>query len=753
MTVMDVSLSDKDLYAFGSFVLDPLKRSLLREGEPVPLSPKVFDTLLYLVEHADRLLDKDELLDAVWPGRVVEENNLSHNISLLRKALNDDDALDRCIVTSPGRGYRFTATLRRVPRVAYPEENTASTDGETIQVVGDRNPAQPPVRSPLRWRRTMWAGAFVLLSMSVVLIYFAATRFFPEPAPRASVAVLPFENLSREKNNEYFVAGVQDLILTKLADIDGLKVVSRTSTRNYPNHPDDLETVARQLGVATILEGSVQKAGNQVLINVQLVDASSDSHIWAGAFTRTLDNVFGVEGEVAEQVAAALQAKLSPAESASLAAMPTRNEAAYDLFLRAEYLFSKGAIDIDFESLKAAIPLYRQAVKHDPNFALAWARLSFNESLLAWFGGGGEDLKQLVRLARADAERALQLQPDLSTAHLAIGYSDYYGRRDYAAALKAFAEALRLKPNEVDALAAQGYVQRRLGRFGDAIASLQQALALDPRNSALAQQAGMAYLFAGRYPDAEKAFQRASALDPDDHYAKVWYAQAIELGTGDIPRALAAVQGDDPALKGMRVTLLTDARKYREALELLDTIPDTVDNFNAGGKALIQANLYRLMGDKVHARPLYEQALSHARANLEVQQGTEFSSAWGAVAAAELGLGHTTEGLAAIAKAQAIAGEVKDQVTGSDFRLDIARLYAEAGRPDLAVPLLTQALAMPGIGAYYSPIWLWLDPVWDPIRGDSRFQALLSRYARYKPAATHSTATIASLRIPASNGP
>jgi TolB-like protein/DNA-binding winged helix-turn-helix (wHTH) protein len=730
---MDISLTDKGLYAFGSFTLDPLKRVLLRDGVPVPLSPKVFDTLLYLVEHADRLLDKDELLDAVWPGRVVEENNLTHNISILRKAFSRDGTLDRCIVTSPGRGYRFTAALRRVPRAAYPGETTAPADGGAVQIAGDGNPAPPPAASPRRWRRMAWAAAFVLLPLTAVLIYLATARFAHAPATRASVAVLPFENLSNDKNNEYFVAGVQDLILTKLADIGGLKVVSGTSTRNYPSRPDDLETVARQLGVATILEGSVQKDGNQVLINVQLIDASTDSHIWAGAFTRTLDNIFGVEGEVAEQVAAELQAKLSPAESASLAAMPTRNEAAYDLFLHAEYLFNKGIIDIDFTSLKSAIPLYRQAVEHDPDFALAWARLSFNESLLAWFGGGGEDVMQLVRLARADAERAVQLQPDLSTAYLAVGYSDYYGHRDYAAALKAFAEALTLKPNDVDALAAQGYVERRLGRFGDAIASLQQALSLDPRNSALVQQLGMAYLFAGRYPDAEKAFQRALALDPDDHYARIWYAQAIELGTGDIPRALAAVQGNDPALKGVRVTLLTDARKYREALELLNTIPDTVDNFNAGSKALIQANLYRLMGDSIHARPLYEQALSHARAQLDVRQGTEFSNAWGVVAAAELGIGHTKAGLAAIAMAQAIAGKVKDQVTGSDSKLDIAQLYAEARRPDLAVPVLTQALAMPGIGAYYSPMWLWLDPVWDPIRGDPRFQALLKQYGQYRP--------------------
>ncbi len=744
MRDMDISLADKGLYVFGSFVLDPAKRKLLRDGVMVPLSPKVLDTLLYLVEHADRLLDKDELLSAVWPGRIVEENNLSHNISLLRKVFSGDDTLDRCIVTSPGRGYRFTAALQRVPRTACPGGITAPGDGEGIRAADDEDGPTSPARSLQLWWRNAWTGALILLPLTGLLIYLAAARFAPAPAAaRASIAVLPFENLSHDKNDEYFVAGMQDLILTKLADIDGLKVVSHTSTLNYPSHPDDLETVARQLDVANILEGSVQRAGNQVLINVQLVDAKTNSHIWARAFTRTLGNVFDVEGDVAGQVAAALQARLSPAESARLNAVPTRSEAAYDLFLRAEYLFNQGITNTDFASLKAAIPLYRRATGQDPTFALAWARLSFNESLLASYGGGGMDVKRLDQQARADAEHALNLRPDLAAARLAIGYCAYYGRGDYAAALQAFTAALKLKPNDADAFAAQAYVERRMGRFDDAIASLQQALSLDPRNSALAHELGMTYLGVSRYPDAKNAFQRALALDPNNRNAKIWYAQAIELGTGDIPRALAAVQGDDPGLKYMRVTLLTDARRYREALELLDTIPDTADNFGAGGRALDEAYLYRLLGDNVRARALYAQALPRVRAQLTVQQGIQLSGAWQAVAGVELGLGHTAQGLAAIAKAQAIVNEVPDQTAGPDFMLGIARFYARAGRPDLAVPVLSQALAMPGVGTYYSPMWLWLDPVWDPIRSDRRFQALSQHYAKYKPG-TYTAAPAAS---------
>ncbi len=599
-------------------------------------------------------------------------------------------------------------------------------------------------------------------SISVVVVILAAVSGFfafrfsvlhaqsGEPVATAqvaskSIAVLPFENLSADKNNEYFVAGMQDLILTKLADIEDLKVIARTSTAEYASHPENLTQIGQQLGVATILEGSVQKAGNQVLINVQLIDVKTDEHIWAQAYTRTLDNVFGVEGEVADKIATALNAKLSPAETATLATVPTKNREAYDLFLRAEYQANKANINYDTASMKAAIPLYRQTVEQDPSFALAWARLSVIESELAWFGGGGLDVKQLNRQARADAERALQLQSDLAAAQLALGYNEYWGRGDYDAALKYFAAALKLKPNDADALEAQGYVQRRQGRFDDAIASLQQALALDPRNSALTFDLGETYMMVNRYADAENALQHALALDPNNSNAETRYSNAILFSTGDIPDALAAAQGDDPALKRQRVTLLIYQRKYREALTLLDSIPDTPDNFRRGnGKTQQQADLYWLMGDMAHARPLYAQALPIARAQLAVQQGITLALVWNAIADDELGFGHSAEGLEALARSQAIINKSVDQSYRPVYTESNATLYAQAHRADLAVPLLAKALASPGIGDAYSPVMLWLDPAWDPIRHDPRFQALLQQYAKYKPAAIPVTVPVAS---------
>lgn len=556
--------------------------------------------------------------------------------------------------------------------------------------------------------------------------------------PAKSIAVLPFENLSPDKNNAYFASGMQDLILTKLAGIGELKVISRTSTDRYASHPTDLKIIAQQLGVATILEGSVQKAGNEVLINVQLVDPRTDAHIWAKSYQRTLDNVFGVEGEVAEKVAAALKAKLSPNETKRLATGLSADPAANDLFLRAEYYANRGNVDFDTASWKAAIPLYRKAIRKDPRFALARARLATTESTLAQFGGGGEDVKQLRTDARAQAEQALALAPDLPTAYVALGYNEYHGKGDYAAALKNFTKALKLHPNDADALEARGYVLRRQGHFDAAIDSFRRALAVDPRNSRVAAQLGFTYMMLSNYPEAERILRRALALDPNNVFAQSRYVSTILYGSGNLARALTAARGNDATLQFQQIRLLTFQHRYHAALAVLDSIPNTTENFPFGNsKQLQKADLYHLMGDTARAQPLYRQVLPEVRAQLAAQTGDDFnlSFAWSLVSDVELGLGHTAAGLTAIGKSQALFERAGHDPLNLAIIPVNAGLYAQAGRADLAVPLLAKALATPGMGAYFSPAMLWLDPVWDPIRNDPRFQALLGKYARYKPPA------------------
>jgi tetratricopeptide (TPR) repeat protein len=559
---------------------------------------------------------------------------------------------------------------------------------------------------------------------------------------------------------------VQDLILTKLADIGDLKVIARTSTAKYASHPDDLKAIGRQLGVASILEGSVQKQGKQVLINVQLIDADSQSHLWAQDYTRTLDNVFGVEGEVAEKIANALDAKLSSADAARLTAVPTRNEAAYDLFLRAEYQTNQAELGGGNPlRLAAAIPLYRQAIEKDPGFALAYARLSYAESDFTYEGAGGKSAAQLGAQARKDAEQALTLAPDLAAAQLALGYNDYWGRRDFEGALKAFAAALALRPNDPGALEGQGLAQRRMGRFDAAIASFEQAFTQNPRNSVLAADIGSTYMMMGRYPDAERWSLRALTLETDNISAKEDLAHSILFGSGDIARALTAADpvplgstapvGYSNRMKvGTRVPLLIYQRQYQQALDLLGSVPVNVPDpflsYVVVGKPQTMARLLRLLGEPTRAKSLYEQVLPILRAQLKVQQGIELGGVWNRVAEAELGLGHTAAAMDALAKSQAIASGSNDHLSAPRLTQINAAQYAQAGRPDLAVPLLAKALATPGIGGDYSPVMLWLDPIWDPIRKDPRFQALLQQYAQYKPATIPSAAPSASSSPPSS---
>jgi TolB-like protein len=562
--------------------------------------------------------------------------------------------------------------------------------------------------------------------------------------PAKSIAVLPFENLSSDKANAYFSDGMQDLILTKLADIGKLKVISRTSTMQYGSHPQNLKIIGEQLGVATLLEGSVQKAGNQVLVNVQLIDTRTDSHIWAQSYTRTLDNVFGVEGEVAQKVADALQAKLTPTETAQLATTMSADAAANDLFLRAEYLATRSNTDYSAAGFKAAIPLYRQATAQDPHFALAYARLSVAESAVVWFGSGEDNTGQLVADGQTHAEKALALQPNLVAGYVALGYNAYWGRQDYPSALKAFTAALKLRPNDADALAGAGYVLRRQGRFDAAIKVIQRAVALDPRNSGLATTLAETYAAIGRNAEAGQFYRRALALNPDNYQAQFDYSTLVLVSTGDVARALEAAQGHVSVLRLWRSQLLTLQRRYPEALALLADIPVGADTFTyqVGPKALMLANLHRLMGVGAQAQPLYEQALSQSRARIAALAGNADKSGfvWNHIAAAELGLGRTVDALDALAKSQALMTQSGDLYFKPGVNVVTAQLYAQAGRADLAVPLLAKALASPGIDTTYSAVMLWIDPAWDPIRHDPRFEALLKNYANAKPTAASSEA-------------
>ncbi|MBN8728608.1 MAG: tetratricopeptide repeat protein [Xanthomonadales bacterium] len=607
----------------------------------------------------------------------------------------------------------------------------------------DEGPEMAAGTAPRRGRRSDLALVAVL-SLAVVLLLVNQFRLderdaAPAPAVASpSVAVLPFQNLSDHADNEYFVAGMQDLILTRLAGINGLRVVSRTSVQGYASRPANLRQVAEELGVSRIIEGSVQRQGRDVLINVQLIDAHDDSHLWAESYRRTLDDIFGVEGEVAGRVAAALQVKLSPAESTTLAHPATRDPMALDFYLQAGFAAQQGHRDYDTARLQEAVRLYREAVAHDPGFALALARLSYVESELAWFGGGGTDSEQLSARARLDAERAARLDPELPEAQLALGYSAYWGRADHAAADRAFAAALALRPGYGDALAARAFVARRQGRFAEAMRFLDQARTGDPRNSTLAFEAGATAMLAGTYDDAKASLERALELDPDNLNARYFLSNAILFASGDAVAALEPLAGDSAYMKLQRSTVLGYLRRYEAAIAEVEAVPDLPENFQPGlnpPKSLQLAELHRLAGHPAAATPLYERALVELRGQQAGQSDVNLAFVWSCTAGAELNLGHVQQALESIARSQEILAASPDRLTIAVPALVNAFTYAQAGRAEAAVSIIAEVLAAPGSGNIYAPVLLWVDPVWDPIRQEPVFIALRGRYADHRPAA------------------
>src|ERR1044071_2240255 len=412
--------------------------------------------------------------------------------------------------------------------------------GQTGQVLAAQT------RKPHRWIYVVVVGAAFSIGLFFAGRYTArnapgAARTEAATVPQKSIAVLPFENLSRDPDNAYFVDGIQDEILTRLAKISALKVISRTSTMRYTSHPENLRQIGRELGVANILEGSVQRAEGALRVNVQLIEAESDSHLWAETYDRDIKNIFSVESEIAQNVADALRAKLLPDETARVANVPTKNPEAYDLFLKAEYfanqIYSATAKD-PAETARNAASLYEKAVGADPKFALAYPQHSYLKARIYWYNT--DPRPQAIDAAKKAAERALELQPELPEAHLSMGYVHYWGRRDYEAALAEFDQVRKTLPNSVNVLTAIAFVHRRQGKMEQSLDELQRSAALSPRDNLLAREVGSTLVYMRRYAEANSAYDRALALVPDDFETQV--ARVMMLQTsGDLDAASKAL--------------------------------------------------------------------------------------------------------------------------------------------------------------------------------------------------------------------
>ncbi len=555
--------------------------------------------------------------------------------------------------------------------------------------------------------------------------------------PAKSIAVLPFENLSDDKGNAYFADGMQDLILTKLADIGDLKVISRTSTAKYASRPDDLKTIAQQLGVATILEGSVQKVGNQVLINVQLIDAHSDNHLWAEAYPRTLDNIFGVEGEVAQKVADALKAKLTPPEAQAVAVVPTRNPQAYDDYLRAQHFYgeasSKGAWTT---GLPQAIAAYEKAVAEDPAFALAWAGLSAARTYSYYFGV--DRSADNLRAAEDSAKRALTLAPDLAEAHIAMAQVDRFNHHDFKAARDEAQRALQLRPNNADAYLKLSWMESHLGHFDAAARAGERAAALDPNDSFTAFSLALTRGMVGDYPGARQALMRALAIDPQNAEAYATLSRLELRTTGDIDAATKVLDsmpaGTPPNLSVLdqRISLLLYRRDFSAARTLAATLAGQF-GVNALHAAMLHGNVEWLAGKEAQARPFYLAVVDLlGKPSLDV---TAYDLTSRGLAYARLG--RADDAVKANSAAMAMFRRSDEQAGVTDALVSLARIQLALGHAAAAIDALAQAAARPGHHYFLSPALLRLDPTWDPIRHDPRFKGVLKKMGLpYKPPET-----------------
>ncbi|PYI99012.1 MAG: hypothetical protein DME98_02210 [Verrucomicrobia bacterium] len=577
-------------------------------------------------------------------------------------------------------------------------------------------------------RRNIIALTAIGLAISAVAGFF----LFPRASGRGvekSIAVLPFQSLSDEKENAYFADGIQDDILTNLSKIGDLKVISRMSVMSYRGDAlRNAREIGKALGVGALLEGSVRRAGNRVRVSVQLINANSDEHIWAEDYDRDLTDVFAIQTDLAQKIASALQAKLSPNEKEQLDRQPTKDPNAYLLFIQA-HDYANRPDHFHDDSLKAE-ELFEQAIKLDPKFASAFAGLSMVES---WIYHSSEPTQARREKARLNADESLRLQPNFPEGHLALGFSYYYGDRDYERALAEFEIAKRDLPNEAQAYLAIGAIQRRQGKWTESTANLEKAAALDPKNAGILVNLAWSYIAVRNFEAADKTVDRLIAVAPQSFASAGMKGYLAAVWKGDLKTAqeqISSIAGEsDPngAITWLRFWILTLQRKFSEALAVVQKFPGEtliVETTAPMPKSLLQGIIYSVQGDKPKAQAEFEHARVVSEKLLrETPEDPARHAQHGLILA---GLGQKQEAINEGKKAVELLPESQDAFDGPRCTIALAQIYALTGESDEALRLLDHLLSIPN--GLVIPI-LKLDPAWDPLRKDPRFQALIEKYA------------------------
>jgi TolB-like protein len=628
---------------------------------------------------------------------------------------------------------------------------------------GIKRDAEVPAEQSIAPQTARRMDRMIIAALALALVYFGVDKFVLAPAreaaamasvrnekaaqapeiasspkavaPAKSIAVLPFENLSEDKANGYFADGIQDQILTGLAKIGDLKVISRTSTQKYASRPDNLSQIAKELGVAHILEGSVQRSGNRVRINVQLIDANTDSHLWAEIYDRTLDDVFAVESEVAQKIAESLAATLTRGELTALTEKPTEVPAAYDAYLRARVLNSK-ALQTRQQG-DETLAAYREAVRLDPKFALAWAQFAREAFRMTWLGfdpAGELRIEGEQALAHANA-----LASGSPPVEIARAVHMYYIERDFAGAL-AVLDSLKTKvPNDGDIWMWAGYLSRRLGKFQESVVDFERARELSPNDANIAYHFAVSIIATGDCERGVRELDASLALAPDNTHALAMKLQCA-WWRGDLPAAsayLAAADASAPAVQGLLGMQSLVQRDYAAATRQLQraiagTGDLSVDALMAGYlPARIEWQLdlalsQQRAGATTQAQATYRQVKAEAAAALAANPDNRYvETAWhAALGIALAGLGERDAAATQARLAVSLVPESVDQLEGPSWVVYEARTLALSGDAKSAVPVLRHLVQTPI--SLLSVENLRNEPFWDGIRDDPGFKALLA---------------------------
>jgi len=627
--------------------------------------------------------------------------------------------LRRCLEKDPRR------RLRDIGDAAIEISETLS-----LGFLTESKPATAPVvtaAANLR-RMAMIIGAVIIIVLSAIAVRFILEQQTRPSAKEIRLVVLPFENLGSDED-DYFADGITDAITVRLAGIHGLGVISRHSAMQYKNREKGTRQIAKELGVDYILEGTVQRErpsdpNSGVRILPQLIRASDDTHVWAQTYDNDMSEVFRLQSDVAEQVAQALDIALLEPERQALASRPTENIEAYEYYLRGNEYIHRSALENDF---RISIRMYEKAVELDPTLALAYAQLSMAHSrMYVHFFDGSEER---LALAKQAVDKAFQLNPHLPEAHKALGFYYYWGHLDYERALEQFAIAQKSRPNDTGLLAGIGYVQRRQGKFEQALANIKRACELDPLSNLLSASVGDTFMLLRRYAEAERYYDRAILLRFDVPHPYFSKARSHLLWEGSTENARAVLEEALENIKTTENTLIVDLlvmldvydRNYQEALDRLSLKSEDIDNRGYFiPKALRYALIYRYMNKNKLAKKYYDEA--RRILDSKIQERAEDARLHSSLGIAYAGLGRKEEAIREGKLGVELLPVSKEAIRGTLRVEDLARIYVMVGEFDAAIDQLEFLLSTPG---WMSIPLLRLDPAWDPLRDHRRFKKLL----------------------------